>query len=367
MPIITYEKQKAKNQRLNFDSLANMDVKSFDSPIGGITNLASNLFALKENFKEGTEERKEIEKRIKLLRRFQGDAIDKAKGISYTPPPSFWSKRKRYLPITDGMTEEQIKETEEINKKIYFDNSVCCSKKAYFFGYVYPKLMEDYKKHKKVYNNISYGNFNMSINDLIKIADKSTQQKLLLKRYYNHSPLFNSKSTMNILCKYIEDFDFDFRFKKKTNNFDYTIYMTKKPKELDKKILEDMYFLVKEHIHIYSNMIKNFNISKDFLSEEESSENRSIMMDAFFDYFKMEILKITKNEEDAINYLVEVIYNQKNGPKYFIWYCFGDELVKNVKKNSKHRYSIVKDENGFDYFGRKYSLIDNPAKEGETE
>lgn len=73
LPIITYEKQKAKDQRLNFDSLANMDVKSFDSPIGGITNLASNLFALKENFKEGTEERKEIEKRIKLLRRFQGD------------------------------------------------------------------------------------------------------------------------------------------------------------------------------------------------------------------------------------------------------------------------------------------------------
>ena len=265
------------------------------------------------------------------------------------------------------MTEEQIKETEEINKKIYFDNSVCCSKKAYFFGYVYPKLMEDYKKHKKVYNNISYANFNMSINDLIKIADKSPQQKLLLKRYYNHSPLFNSKSTMNILCKYIEDFDFDFRFKRKANNFDYTIYMAKKPKELDKKILEDMYFLVKEHIHIYSNMIKNFNISKDFLSEEESSENRSIMMDAFFDYFKMEVLKITKNEEDAINYLVEVIYNQKNGPKYFIWYCFGDELVRNVKKNSKHRYSIVEDKNGFDYFGRKYSLIDNPVKEGETE
>lgn len=50
-----------------------MDVKSFDSPIGGITNLASNLFALKDNFDIGTPERTEIEKRIRLLRRSQGD------------------------------------------------------------------------------------------------------------------------------------------------------------------------------------------------------------------------------------------------------------------------------------------------------
>ena len=55
------------------ESLANMDVKSFDSPIGGITNLASNLFALKENFEKNSKEYKEIDKRIRLLRRFQGD------------------------------------------------------------------------------------------------------------------------------------------------------------------------------------------------------------------------------------------------------------------------------------------------------
>lgn len=75
LPIITYEKQKAKDQRLNMESLANMDVKSFDSPIGGITNLASNLFALKENFEKDSKEYKEIDKRIRLLRRFQGDAM----------------------------------------------------------------------------------------------------------------------------------------------------------------------------------------------------------------------------------------------------------------------------------------------------
>jgi len=75
LPIITYEKQKAKAQRINFDRLGSFDVKSFDSPIGGITNLASNLYAMKELFPKDSKEYIEIAKRIRLLRRCQGDAI----------------------------------------------------------------------------------------------------------------------------------------------------------------------------------------------------------------------------------------------------------------------------------------------------
>ena len=73
LPIITYEKTKAKEHKLNFSSFANWDCMSFDSPIGGITNLASNLYALRCNFEEGTKEKNEIDKRIRLLRRYQGD------------------------------------------------------------------------------------------------------------------------------------------------------------------------------------------------------------------------------------------------------------------------------------------------------
>ena len=76
LPIITYEKQKVKAQKINFDNLGSFDVKSFDSPIGGITNLASNLFALLKLFDKDSKEYKEIWKRIKLLRYFQGCAIN---------------------------------------------------------------------------------------------------------------------------------------------------------------------------------------------------------------------------------------------------------------------------------------------------
>lgn len=72
---IMYEKKKAKEQYINPSSFANMDTKSFDSKIGFITNLASTLIAMKQNFNSESEEYKEIDKRINLLRFYQGSAI----------------------------------------------------------------------------------------------------------------------------------------------------------------------------------------------------------------------------------------------------------------------------------------------------
>ena len=76
LPVISYEKKKANEQKLNFSAFANWDVKSFDSPIGQITNLASNMYSMLPMFKEDSEEYKELQKRIKIMRMFQGNAIN---------------------------------------------------------------------------------------------------------------------------------------------------------------------------------------------------------------------------------------------------------------------------------------------------
>jgi hypothetical protein len=73
LPIVTYEKKKAGEQRLSPTNFATMDTKSFDSKIGQITNLASTLIAMLSDFPKDSAEYKEIRKRIDLLRRFQGD------------------------------------------------------------------------------------------------------------------------------------------------------------------------------------------------------------------------------------------------------------------------------------------------------
>lgn len=73
LPIITYEKKKAKEHKLNFNAFANWDCMSFDSPIGGITNIASNFYAMLPNFSEDSKEYKELERRIKIMRLYQGN------------------------------------------------------------------------------------------------------------------------------------------------------------------------------------------------------------------------------------------------------------------------------------------------------
>lgn len=76
LPVISYEKKKADEQKLNFSAFANWDVKSFDSPIGQITNLASNMYAMLPMFSEDSQEYKELQKRIKIMRMYQGNAIN---------------------------------------------------------------------------------------------------------------------------------------------------------------------------------------------------------------------------------------------------------------------------------------------------
>ena len=72
---ITYEKKKTKEQYINEKSFANIDSRSFDTKIGFITNLASNLIAMLSNFNPDSEEYKEIRRRVDLLRFYQGSCI----------------------------------------------------------------------------------------------------------------------------------------------------------------------------------------------------------------------------------------------------------------------------------------------------
>lgn len=228
-----------------------MDVKSFDSPIGNITNIASNLYAMLPQFDKDSREYKTLEQRIRIMRRFQGDAIDKAKGITSRGMPRSWSHRQSYIPIPESATPEQIEEITKRNKEIQFQNSICCNKKAYFFGYVYPKKMEEYKAHKRIYDRNCRIMFGMDVNDLIKIVDKSPEQKKFLRDYYRYSPLFNSKCPMNILAKYIEDIDFRYRFSKRKNSFDYTALMSCSVDDIDVVVARRVQRMAKKYSRLH--------------------------------------------------------------------------------------------------------------------
>ena len=52
-----------------------MDVKSFNTKIGVITNIVSNMISMQSIYSPDTDEYKELDKRIKQMRYHQGTAI----------------------------------------------------------------------------------------------------------------------------------------------------------------------------------------------------------------------------------------------------------------------------------------------------
>lgn len=280
--------------------------------------------------------------------------------MSYTPPPAKWSKKQRYHQIPEDATSEQIEQLQELNKKIAFENSICCDKKAYFFGYVYPKKMTEYRTHKKVCDRESKIKFGIGVNDLIKIVDKSPEQKKFLKDYYRYSPLFNSRCTMNILAKYIEDVDFRYKYNKERRVFDYHCFMTCNESELDKKVINKFNKLLNKYTRLNKDIIVNISTSSVYLDEEEYNEVKTNMFDGLYADFFNDCMSVINNTEQCVNYLIYVCYKlDATCQKSLVWYCFGDDIANNVKKNSNHRYKVVENPNGKEFFGKKFTIVDN--------
>ena len=357
LPIITYEKQKAKSQKLNFETLGNFDVKSFDSPIGGITNLASNLYAMLGLFPKDSREYNEIEKRIRLLRRAQGDAIDKAKGVVYSAPPKYWSHRQKYIQITDDMTDEQKQEIQKQNEEIKFNNSICCDKKTYFFGYVYPKEMARLKHYKKKQGDLCRKNFGCKLKDLKQKQDKTVEERQFLRNYYKYMPLFNSNCTMNNLARYVEDYEF--KENKSSKYFDYSCLMSNKDREFKKNICKQIQDVIHKFQRNYPILLKKIGHDRDWGIEDANTlgSDRESFFDGFFDYYKNELMNILSNEEELVDYIIYVYYEQcKSADKSLLWELYSDVVLNNVKNNSDHYYKIVESVDGQEFFGKKFIL-----------
>lgn len=77
----------------------------------------------------------EILERLKLIRKCQGDSIDKAKGIKIEPMPKHWTKK--------------VKASQDNLDIIEFINSIVADRKPYFFRYLYPKENAKYINYRK--------------------------------------------------------------------------------------------------------------------------------------------------------------------------------------------------------------------------
>ena len=342
---ITYEKKKAKEQRLNFNSFANMDSRSFNSKIGFITNLASTFIAMLSSYPVASKEYKELKKRIDLLRFYQGSAIDATKGDIFTPPPKEWSKKVKM---------------ENYDSDLSFKNRIAGDKKPYFFGYVYPKIMKEYKRHKANYKKMCKLMYACSLYDLMNKPDKTKEERIFIQNYYKYTPLLMNKCTMNVLATYVEDIEFDNKWKLKTDPFDYHILMSKDYNLDDRTTHNKIKNVIAEFTKKYNSIIrekKELDGYDDISVSPEEIENYNLEITLLMQEYESKLLNVCSNEVKMVDYLIDIYYkNHTSQPKTLLWGKFGDIILNNVKSKSDKVCYPVLDENGVEYLGKKYSL-----------
>ena len=339
---IMYDKEAVPTQKITLPNQIRCDVKGLDTKVGQITNYSTSMLAMLPLFKgeKQTEQREEIETRLKLLRELQGAEIDKIKG---TTPPNFPKSWRHWVKIN--------KDDDDITKaEKYKYNSMVVKKKPYFFIYLYSTLMNDYKAYEKNFNSISLTHFGIPIKALLRKKEHTEGELNLIRKYRKYSPVLETDCIMNILCKEIENMEFDIKYKPNCVSL---------LPEFAEKIDVD-----EEKMQTLTSIYKKYKAQKKYKGIEALVDNEGIQDDdmneilrnvlyANRDEYKNEMVELFTSSKELFNYLI-VMCDRNNWSYDCIWDIVGEDIIDIVPYGDTK--VVVEKEDGFEYLGHFYGL-----------
>lgn len=352
---ITYDKSTVEKEIINENDLYLADIQSFNSTIGQITNISTTFYELLSAFEDDPEHEKEqieIINRLKLIRKAQGDAIDKAKGIKIEKMPRHWTKFVKDCP------------PDEPEEKHEFCNSIVADKKPYFFRYLYSKSNVEYRNYQIKKEKDAYCYFQKELSDLLT-ADSdvlSDEERKFVQDYYKYSPLIDFNGRMNKICHYMEKSLKQIRANCHTDD-DLVRQMQNNPetqfKDSDIALMEDYlkrYRTVK--------LRKTIQDASNDCANSGKSDNKTYIA-SFEQFCSMLRKEIVQNISGDVRYITDLAIrccyiNHKSRPKSFVWDLFGNQIVDNLAEKSKGVVNVpVLDEDGeISYLGRRYKLLE---------
>lgn len=339
---IMYDKEAVPTQKITLPNQIRCDVKGLDTKVGQITNYSTSMLAMLPLFKgeKQTEQREEIETRLKLLRELQGAEIDKIKG---TTPPNFPKSWRHWVKIN--------KDDDDITKaEKYKYNSMVVKKKPYFFIYLYSTLMNDYKAYEKNFNSISLTHFGIPIKALLRKKEHTEGELNLIRKYRKYSPVLETDCIMNILCKEIENMEFDIKYKPNCVSL---------LPEFAEKIDVD-----EEKMQSLTSIYKKYKAQKKYKGIEALVDNEGIQDDdmneilrnvlyANRDEYKNEMVELFTSSKELFNYLI-VMCDRNNWSYDCIWDIVGEDIIDIIPYGDTK--VVVEKEDGFEYLGHFYGL-----------
>jgi len=327
---ISYEHGSAPKVELSDEEIQIADINGFNSKIGYITNISSTLHCMKYGFPENSPERIEIDRRLVLLRLFQGEEIDGAKngGVKRDIPLS-WTKYSSDL--------------SDIYKKLIVN------RRPYFTRYLYDSYNTKYLAEIDSYNKYSYSHFSKPFSEVLD-SPTTDEEKELVEKYYKYSFFIFPESPMNRICWYMESGidDINIIRLKKNKEFDYSSLLSK-----------DKYKVNSARMKRLKHLFIKYNSAKKAIRHVTYDE----ILKRDFDYIVSQIAsealeKVTSSAEELGNLAVSLMIEQPHS-KSFVWNVFGKEISGNLLLRYGGELDILlKDINGtipfmFNKFSKK--------------
>ncbi len=350
---ITYNKSTVDKEYINEDELYLADIQSFNSTIGQITNISTSFYEVLSQYEglpEYAEEQKEIIERLKLIRKSQGDAIDKAKGIKIEPMPRHWTKKLKSIP--NG----------ESQYRFDFCNNIVADRKPYFFRYLYPKENDKYLKYLEREDDYCKAHFSKPIKKILsmKPQELSENERMYLeKKFYKYMPLIDNNGRMNKICHYMETNLQEIKRKRREKTPSHLIELmhddpNRKFQECDVDYMNECYIRYKNEKEEFRNMhLADFGESTSAINN--FSQFTSHLRQEIIDELNHDIVYIC----DLALYVSYELYSSRT--KDFCWDLFGNQIIANLKKNSNSsaKVPVLDNENGtISYLGKNYKLLE---------
>mgnify|MGYP003177956935 FL=1 len=339
LPALNCIQTKAPKKVVKEEDIIASNKAGFGSKIGSITNKITQMTSLMANYAPNSKEYETLRYRTQCGQALQQREIDKAKGILPIPMPKEWYQYGANIIKPD--------DSEEIQEKKAFNQTICANKKPYFFMYNYDTERINYQKFIEEVNSKSIGLYGISFEDMLKMDNLSEDEAKFVQYCSAKCPIDMSPSTMNRICRKIEE-KFDGNFSCEELEFDYSIYKSKN------NVRRSSYAEIKGLCEHYLMNLKALN-SRKINNEEE----RKILLedkDRLLETLIEDMTSICPNEESLCDILLDICYTGKMS-KTIVWDVCGTQIIKNMLE--KHDNTLTypeKSENAdFCCCGTKFS------------
>ena len=322
------------------DDYVKSDINGFGDSIGSVTNKATNMISLREQFDKDSEEYKRLTYRISTMMNYQQNAIDRIKGVVARPVPKEWLNARMFK-IEDDDDEYTIQD-KQINANI------AAEIKPWFFIYRYSQLKSELDKYMKAVRSNCKIRFGKNLDILYACEDRTEEEEAFIYHYEKYLPVSRAPGTMNRICWKIED-EFCTTDVLPSVAFDKSILKS------DAEYTQDEYRQIEQLYDEYNKGMQLFlkKQNQNDLGDDEVGFDIVHLKDIFID----ECNKACPNSEVLANVVVDLCYTS-NKNKTFAWDVAGEQIFNNVLKNNGYIMQYpIKDENGdIEFDGKKFSL-----------